>query len=128
MSKQRLSASIYRDEEASRNFIHYILICSMNMGSVMDCIFPPTKGPDDTADFWWKTFEKKCTKKYPCQVARKNIRTYALVERWLVGSCLTASSFSSSSELRREPGTDLEGSSSSTTSLDCMTPDCGDVS
>jgi len=55
-------------------------------------------------------------------------RTYALVDLWLVGSCRTASSFSSSSLLRLEPGTDLEGSLSSMMRRDCMIPDCGDVS
>ena len=49
-------------------------------------------------------------------------RTYALVDLWLVGSCRTASSFSSSSLLRREPGTDFDGSLSSIISLDCMIP------
>jgi len=43
------------------------------------------------------------------------VRTYAFVALWLVGSCRTASSFSSSSLLRREPGTDLEGILSSIT-------------
>jgi hypothetical protein len=57
-----------------------------------------------------------------------NRKTYAFVDLWLVGSCLTASSFSSSSLLRREPGTDFEGSLSSMMRRDCMMPDCEDVS
>lgn len=59
---------------------------------------------------------------------KMEFQTHAFVERWLVGSCLTASSFSSSSLLRLEPGTDFDGSLSSIMSLDCMMPDCGDVS
>jgi len=55
-------------------------------------------------------------------------RTYAFVERWLVGSWRTASSFSSSSLFLREPGTDLEGSWSSKANRDCIIPDCGEAS
>jgi len=57
----------------------------------------------------------------------ESAKTYAFVARWLVGSCLTASSFSSSSLLRLDPGTDFEGSLSSMTRDWCI-PDCGDVS
>ena len=56
----------------------------------------------------------------------RNGTTYALVDRWLVGSCLTASAFSSSSLLRLLPGTDLDGSLSSIMKREMM-PDCGDV-
>lgn len=59
---------------------------------------------------------------------KKYVGTHAFVDLWLVGSCLTASSFSSSSLLRREPGTDFEGSLSAMTRRDCRMPDCGDVS
>ncbi len=54
--------------------------------------------------------------------------TYALVERWLVGSWRTASSFSSSSLFLLEAGTDREGSWSSNAYRENIIPDCGEVS
>lgn len=56
--------------------------------------------------------------------------THAFEERWLDGSCLTASSFSSSSLFLLEAGTDLEGrwcSSNAMRADCCMMPDCGDA-
>jgi len=50
------------------------------------------------------------------------------VERWLVGSWRTASSFSSSSLFLREPGTDRDGSWSSKANRDRIIPDWGEAS
>ncbi len=48
--------------------------------------------------------------------------THAFVDLWLVGSCLTASSFSSSSLFLLDPGTDLAGSWSSKANPDRKVP------
>jgi hypothetical protein len=72
--------------------------------------------------------ENKAGQKIPVEGLQGSIITYAFVALWLDGSWRTASSFSSSSLLRLDAGTDLEGSLSSMIYLEGMMPACGDVS